>query len=53
MPKPKTDPNRPTREQVKKLRAAGLTVIQIAGALGISRARVYQHLEKLNGKEPR
>lgn len=45
--KPKTDPGRNTRDRVAALHAGGATAREIAKALDISRARVYQHLAAL------
>lgn len=41
------DPNRDTRERVKKLHGNGLSVREIAKVLNVSTQRVYQHLRAL------
>ena len=41
----KSDPRRDTREQVRTLRAQGLSVSQVARKLRITTARVYQILK--------
>jgi DNA-binding CsgD family transcriptional regulator len=46
----KSDPRRPTRARVAALYATGATVVEIAAALQITRARVYQLLADLRRK---
>jgi predicted ArsR family transcriptional regulator len=42
-----TDPRRPTRKLVLALAREGIPARQIAEQLGLTRARVYQHLRRL------
>jgi hypothetical protein len=47
----KSDPRRPTRELVRSLLAEGKRPADIAAILGLTRARVYQHIRRLRQKE--
>jgi transposase len=42
-----SDPRRRTREEVKRLTEAGLTALEIAQRLGVTRQRVYQQQQAL------
>ncbi len=44
----KTSPPQDNRSQVRQMRAAGMTVRQIANALHISTQAVYKHLKALD-----